>query len=213
MSGRSPTDDLIARLAAAPAPARLAPGLTVGAMALALGLGMALCWGLIGLRPDLATAMRVPMVWAKSALPLLLAVPALWLALRAARPGVRLVLWPLAVPPVLAAGLFADALMTLPAPEVLPTLRGQTALGCLTLVTALSLAPIVAGVALLSRGASTRPVLSGALIGLASGAAGAAAYALHCSEDSPLFFVTWYGTAILIATGLGALAGARFLRW
>ena len=96
MSGRSPTDDLIAWLAAAPAPARLAPGLTVRAMALALGLGMALCWELIGLRPDLARALRMPIVGAKSALPLLLAVPALWLALCAARPGERLVLWPLA---------------------------------------------------------------------------------------------------------------------
>jgi hypothetical protein len=65
----------------------------------------------------------------------------------------------------------------------------------------------------LRRGASTRPALSGALAGLLSGGAAATVYAVHCPEDSPLFYASWYVLAILGATALGALLGARLLRW
>jgi hypothetical protein len=36
---------------------------------------------------------------------------------------------------------------------------------------------------------------------------------VHCTEDSPLFWSFWYVLAILFATALGALLGARVLRW
>ena len=58
-----------------------------------------------------------------------------------------------------------------------------------------------------------RHVLSVALFGLAGGGAGAAVYALHCTEVSPLFYVTWYGLAILVVTAVSALLGPRILRW
>ena len=45
--------------------------------------------------------------------------------------------------------------------------------------------------------------------GCSRGGAAAAVYALHCTEDSPLFYAVWYGLAILAATGVGALLGAR----
>ncbi|HBT01009.1 MAG TPA: hypothetical protein DEB47_14365 [Citreicella sp.] len=70
-----------------------------------------------------------------------------------------------------------------------------------------------AGLALLRRGAPTRPVLSGALTGLAASAGTAAGYALHCTEDSPLFYVSWYGLALCLASALGAWLGHRHLRW
>ena len=63
------------------------------------------------------------------------------------------------------------------------------------------------------RTAPTRPVLTGALLGVAIGAGVAAGYALHCIEDSPLFFVSWYGLAIGIVGGVGGLLGHRLLRW
>ena len=65
----------------------------------------------------------------------------------------------------------------------------------------------------LRRGAPARPALTGALLGLASAGGIAAGYALHCTEDSPLFFVSWYSLAILLVAGLGALAGRRVLHW
>jgi hypothetical protein len=41
----------------------------------------------------------------------------------------------------------------------------------------------------------------------------AAGYALVCTEDSRLFFVTWYGLGIVLGGALGAAAGIQVLRW
>ncbi len=41
----------------------------------------------------------------------------------------------------------------------------------------------------------------------------AAVYSLHCPEDSPLFFLLWYGLGIVIAGAAGARLGSRVLRW
>jgi hypothetical protein len=49
--------------------------------------------------------------------------------------------------------------------------------------------------------------------GLAGSALSAAVYALHCTEDSPLFYVTWYGLAIAGVTLVSTLIAARSLRW
>lgn len=213
MTPQTSTDTLIAQLAATPAPKppALRPiGLTICA---AILLGLLAFWLLLGFRADLGAALMAPVTLAKSVLPLMLAALALPLVLRAARPGARLALWPLWLPIGLAGLLLAARLMAVPAPQIGPEMLGQTAAACLLSVTLLSVAPMIAGVMMLRPWASTRPVLSGALIGLVSGAGAAAGYALHCTEDSPLFFVTWYGLAIALATGLGALLGHRYLRW
>jgi hypothetical protein len=65
----------------------------------------------------------------------------------------------------------------------------------------------------LRHGAPTRPTLAGAGAGLLSGALSASLYILHCPDDSPIFVAAWFTLAIAIATGIGALAGRRFLRW
>ena len=213
MTGRMTTEELIDALAARPAPPplnRLAVGLALTGAVVA---GLSVFWAVFGFRPDLARALVTPVTLAKTVLPLALSVTALLLALRSARPEVRLPLWPLLLPAGLAAVLFLRTAMGTPPEQFLPGLMGQTALACTLSVTGLALAPVLLGTSLLRRGASTRPALSGALIGLASGAGATAGYALHCTEDSPLFFVTWYGLAIVLATALGAVIGARRLRW
>lgn len=65
----------------------------------------------------------------------------------------------------------------------------------------------------LRRGAPTSPVRAGAVASLAAGAIGAALYALHCVDDSPLFVLAWYGLAIGIVTAAGAALGRRILAW
>ena len=62
-------------------------------------------------------------------------------------------------------------------------------------------------------GRSTRQALAARSPALASGATAAAVFAIHCTEDSPLFYAVWYALAILIVTGLGAALGRRVLRW
>lgn len=61
--------------------------------------------------------------------------------------------------------------------------------------------------------ANTSPTASGAAIGLAAGAIGALAYAMHCPMDNPVYLLCWYVPALLISTGMGRLLGARLLRW
>jgi hypothetical protein len=48
---------------------------------------------------------------------------------------------------------------------------------------------------------------------LLAGGLAAALYALQCTDDSPLFIVTWYSLAIAAVTLIGTLAGRRLLRW
>lgn len=213
MTNRSSTDALIRQLAASPPPARLSRRLAAGSMLGAVGLAVGLFLLLAGPRADLWTVLAHPAVLAKMALPLALAVPAMMLALRSARPGAPLRLWPLAIPVAIALALFAARLGQTPPARILPGILGSSAAACLLSITALSAPAMVLGMILLRRGAALRPALTGGLTGLAASAGATAGYALHCTEDSPLFFTTWYGLAILICTAAGALAGRRLLRW
>jgi hypothetical protein len=84
---------------------------------------------------------------------------------------------------------------------------------CLVLIPALSAAPFIALILALRQGAPTRPMLAGATAGLVAAAIGATLYASHCQDDSPLFLAAWYVIAVAIMAALGALLGARLLRW
>lgn len=212
MTDRRSTEDLIRDLAAAPVPARYSPGAAICGMAGLLVGGLALYFAVFGLRPDLDSAwMHLP-VQAKSILPALLSLLAIWLAFVSTRPEGRVLLWPLAIPVLLAFALALFRIATADAALVTEAI-GQTALACLASIAMLSALPLAIGIAFLRRSAPTRPVLTGALLGVAIGAGVAAGYALHCTEDSPLFFVSWYALAIGIVGGVGGLLGHRFLRW
>jgi len=213
MTPRQSTADLIRDLSSQAPPPRFSPRGAVVAIVIAVAVGVGLYWLVFGLRPDLDRAVALPMTWLKSALPFALAVLAMVQAVASARPGAHLRLWTLALPAAIAAMLVLYRLTTATEDQVLPEMVGQTAAACLLSVTALSVVPVTLGLLLLRRGAPTRPGLTGACLGIATAAAVASGYALHCTEDSPLFFVLWYGLAIAITAGLAALAGRRFLRW
>lgn len=212
MTTRQTTDELIRDLAARPAPAPFHPVAAAGGMAVMAALVLGLYLAGFGLRADMAGAWQHLAVQAKTVLPALLSLIAIWLALRSARPEGRIKAWPLAVPIALALALALQRLVMADGPH-LAELMGNTAMACLASITLLSALPLAVGVVLLRRAAPTRPVQTGALLGIAVGAFVAAGYALHCTEDSPLFFVSWYGIAIGLAGTGGAYLGHRFLRW
>jgi hypothetical protein len=213
MTRRRTTDDFIRDLATLAPPPAFSPAVTVLTMGGIVALGVALLLAAIGVRSDLATAITEPMILAKSVLPVMLSATAMLFALQAARPGVTRPMLPLAVPVLLAGVLFAWQAVQTPADALLPGIVGNTAVYCLLSITSLSFLPVAAAIALFRRGATTRPVWTGGLIGLAASAAVASGYALHCTEDSPLFFTVWYGLGIAICGCAGAWAGHRFLRW
>ncbi len=208
---RVSTEEFIAKLSAAPAPAPLRLGAVLAALGLAVFAGLALFWSVFGLRAGLGGALMQPMVLAKSALPLALCALALVPLARGLRPEARMPLAPLALP-LLGALVLVAARLTQGGGLLSETL-GQTAGACFAAIVGLSLIPLALGLWLLRAGASTQPRRSGALLGLALGGAVTSGYALHCVEDSPLFFGLWYSVAILAVGALGAVLGGRMLKW
>ena len=77
----------------------------------------------------------------------------------------------------------------------------------------LSIAPFAALLFALSEGAPAKPRLTGAVAGIAAGALAATLYAMHCTDDSPLFVATWYTIGIGIMALAGSVLGERLLRW
>lgn len=213
MTPKRSTEDLIRALAGQPVPAPWSPVATLGATLGAGALPLALFLVLTGVRADLAGAMTQLAVQAKTVLPLGLGGLAGALAFASARPGQRFALWPLALPLALGMALVLLRLGIGPEATVMAEWVGSTALVCLLSITALSALPLATGLVFLRRAAPTRPALTGALLGLAVGGGVTAGYALHCTEDSPLFFMTWYSLAICLVTAMGAMWGGRFLRW
>jgi hypothetical protein len=210
------TDDLIRALAAdtlqpaAPGPALLLP-LLVPALALAL----VAMWLTIGFRADLADVPASPVSFARIVLTAFLGVIAARLALVLARPegaGVAR-LWPLAAVAAVAAALWVWALVATPPEGRGMAMVGKTMVNCLVTIPLLSVLPVASILYVLRQGATTAPARAGFVAGLAGAGLAAMIYALHCTEDSPLFYVTWYGLAIMGVALVSALIGARSLRW
>jgi len=211
------TDELVAMLAngviaVEPHAAARRYAIALGAGALAAGVLMVT---LLGVRPDLAAALRLPMFWVKAAYVAVLAVAALVAALRLSRPGVRLDWVPaLMAAPILAMWLLALVVLVNAGPSERSALfYGDTWTSCPWLIAMLS-APVFVGVLWAMKGlAPTRLRLAGAVAGLLSGATGALVYCLHCPELEAPFLGCWYLLGMLILTAVGALAGPRLLRW
>lgn len=211
------TDDLVAALAAAAAPVDLARvqrrfrgKLLAGVLA-----ALVLTWLLLGPRPDLAEAMRLPMFWLKAALPASVAIASWAMLVRLGHPGARLRAGPLAAVAPLALVTVAGVLVlgqSAPA-ERAGLLFGQTWQECLVNIPLLALPALALALWALRGLAPTRPAAAGAAAGLFAGAAGAFAYAMHCPELEVPFLGAWYVAGMLIPAGLGAAAGSRLLRW
>ncbi|MDS9468964.1 DUF1109 domain-containing protein [Paracoccus sp. MBLB3053] len=208
------TDDLIARLAAEPPRPSFQPQrimlAVLGAVALACGLFL----GVVGIRDDLFDAMSHPAVQAKTLLPFLICLVALPRAMRSARPeGNRLPFAALSWPIGAAIALGIWSWVTLPSSARLAEMTMPAIAECVGLILLLTSAPLGLAISRLRSGAPTRPRMTGALAGLGVSAAAATGYSLFCTQDNPVFFVIWYGAALLVATFAGAYAGAHWLRW
>lgn len=210
------TDDLIRALSADKEPSGPAPGL---ALALAGAAGfvvsvLVFLW-LVPLRPNLGEAMRsFPFMLKPLEMGLLVVASAIAL-LRLAQPGASLgrVIWVAALVPVLMVAALGFELVTVPRVQWLDRLAGVHWQICVLNMVILSLPILAALLVGLRYGAPTRPTLAGAGAGLLAGAMAASLYISHCPDDSPLFVAAWFTLAIAIATGIGAMAGSRVLRW
>ena len=169
----------------------------------------------LGIRPDVMTAMRNPFFDLKFAVTLALAISAMAVCLHLSRPEATLrgFGWLLLIPAgILTASIGGEMMM----PQRLPAMTrlvGSNSRVCMTAIPLLSL-PILAGALIgLRRGATARPAVAGAIAGLASAGLAATLYASHCTDDSPLFVATWYTLSTALVTAIGALAGAKLLKY
>jgi len=211
------TDDLITLLAAGEGPVdrhalarRLAQALLAGLLAAVL-----MTVALYGVRSDLADVARTPLFWAKLALPGSLALLALWLTQRLARPGVKGGLaWGLLGLPLLLVWVGAAiSLSGAPVEARAELIFGRTWRTCALNISLLSV-PVFIAVVWAVRGlAPTRLRQAGGAAGLLAGSTATLAYCLHCPEMQVPFWGTWYLLGMLVPTLVGALAGPRLLRW
>lgn len=209
------TDDLIGALAQAANPPPLNLARLGAEVAAVTALAGALFLALAGTRADLAAHLVQPLIALKTAFPLTLALIALPLMLRSLRPEARLgagaALFAL---PLLAAAALWLWTFTHTAPPARFVDVGVLSLAeCMGLILAISALPAWATLRLIMRGASLHPARTGALAGLAVSAEAASFYSLFCTQDNPLFYLTWYGTAMALVTLAGAVLGRRWLRW
>jgi hypothetical protein len=167
----------------------------------------------LGPRPDIAQVATEPRFLLKFVETLLLAATAGLVLLRLAQPGIRHRAAPLLLAPALLAVAVVAELVLMPPETWAMRLVGKNSLVCLTAVPLLAAPVLVGALHVLRRSAPTRPALAGAVAGLVAGGLGAALYASHCIDDSPLFVGTWYTLAIALVAAAGALAGHRLLRW
>lgn len=169
----------------------------------------------IGVRTDFEHALRTVRFLLKFAIAMPLAAGAIALALALGCPGARggWALRVLCAAPLLLAGAVALELVTTPPEAWKGSMMGHNARFCLTLIPLLALGPLTCLMAVLRRGAPTRPGLTGAVAGLGAAAIAATFYAANCDDDSPLFMALWYPMPLALVSAAGYALGRRFLMW
>lgn len=208
------TDDLITTLSSQPALPPLRSGPQVGALLAVMVISAGVFLAVAGPRDGLPGLLMQPLIATKTLLPALLCLIGL--------PPLMALLYPegriahplrLALPLALAAGLWGFGFVTLPDAARFAQFTPLAIVECVGLILVIAALPLWVALRLAARGVPTRPALTGALAGLVVGAGAAAGYSFFCLQDNPLFYVTWYGTAIGLTTAAGAWLGARRLRW
>ena len=210
------TDRLIQTLAADNAQRSRPVGTALSvALLLAFATAAVLLLSTIGLRADIRSAMRTPLFDLKFVVTLALAIPALAISLHLARPEATMRGWGWwLLAPLVILALGAAAEMAMPnRPPMMMRWMGHNAMLCLATIPLLALPILAAALLALRQGAPSRPALAGAVAGLLSAGLAATLYAAHCIDDSPLFVATWYTLATALVTAIGALAGAKWLRY
>ncbi len=209
------TEQLIRAMAADTTPVRPAEAVLPLTLLAAVAFGALVFAVTMGVRPELAEVFLTAPVLLKQTFPIVMAVAALGAVVRLSRPEARLDgwTWALMLAPAMVVAAFWVTASTTPIADWPAAIMGETALDCFLSVSILGLLTLAGALWALRRGASTHPRLSGALAGLLSGSTAAAAFAVFCTEDNPMFWGVWYILGIGVVTGIGAIEGRRRLRW
>jgi len=210
------TGELIQVLAAdAKRPRTSLPSTWWCAASFAIVLAAIVFYATVGLRPDIATAVGTLRVLFKFALMLTLAGTAFGALRMLSRPegNWRRALPLLAAAPALLIAAVVLELMSVPRETWSERAMGASNVYCTILIMMIGIGPLSLFLLALRHGAPTSPRISGAVAGLLAGGISATIYALHCTDDSPLFVAVWYGMALAGLAVLGSIAAPRLARW
>jgi hypothetical protein len=212
------TDELINTLvadhAAQPRPRPIGHGLVMAIIG-GLAISGALFALTLGVRPDIVSALSTWRFDLKLSANLVLVIAATWVALRLSSPITKPLsaMRPLLVPALLLLAAAMYELVTVPASAWPSRAMGVNGVMCVASIIYLSAFPLTTTIYALRQGAPMSPALAGAAAGLLAGALGATVFAMHCTNDSPLFVAIWYALAIGLMSIFGLLVGKRALRW
>jgi hypothetical protein len=211
------TDDLISMLGTHVEPVDQKYVLRAIGMATAAGtlVAMAVMFLAFGFRTDLTTPRAFAFLFLKLAFAVVTLVLTAIMLTKLARPGgerrisMAWVVLPFAAVVLLAAAHLASA----PSAHWERMIVGDQWLECLVSIPIIAIVPFAVIIWAVRRMAPTDLRRAGALAGLIAGSISAAAYALHCMDDSVPFVALWYSGTIILCTAAGALLGPRLLRW
>ena len=169
---------------------------------------------ILGLRPDLAEAVQLPMFWIKIAFTATLVAASVLAAQRLSQPGVPLGWAPagLATPVFAMWCLAAFALARADRAEWPTLLLGGMWAMCMLFIVLLSLPVLIGMLWALRRLAPPRLHEAGGAAGLVAGSTGGLIYAFHCPELAAPFIGTVYLFSMLIPVGLGVMIAPHVLR-
>jgi hypothetical protein len=211
------TDDLIEVLSRGEPPINRRRRMMVWMLALAAGMcgTFVVMVTVLGMNPDLSMLFRNVWFWVRFAFIFSVGALAAWLFAFLGKPGRARhapTAW-IALPFAMVAALAAAMIGMAPSDERADMLLGVSWNVCSRNIALMAIPVFVASVWVARQFAPTRLRLTGAALGLFSGAVGAFAYSLHCPELSPPFLAVWYAIGMLIPAALGALLGKRLLAW
>lgn len=209
------TEDLIALLAkdeSAPAKPHAKRRMALAAV-LGLALGLALLVSFLRIRPDIGAATGPVLL--KALFSAAFAGAAAPLLLRMGQPGRP---WRNFARALIGLGGLAAAAGLVAFIGAAPEKRYEALMGtgapwCVVFIPLLALPSAVLLTFVLRALAPTRLAATGAALGAFSGGLGAVVYSMYCPVDHVAFVTVWYAAAIGLCAALGAIAGARLLRW
>jgi hypothetical protein len=212
------TNELINTLvgdhASQPRPKPVGHGLVMAIIG-GLAISSALFLLTLGVRPDILSALSTWRFDLKLSVNVVLAITASWAAVRLSSPTITPLsaMRALLVPALLLLGAVIYELITIPASAWPSRAMGVNGVMCFASIIFLSVLPLAATIYVLRQGAPTSPAMLGAVGGLLAGGLGATVFAMHCTNDSPLFVAIWYVLAIGLMSMFGLVVGRRALRW
>lgn len=194
-------------------PLKARDGLALTLMTAAVFAALVAVFG--GIRGDILMGIPDPMFFLRGGALLLLGLTSSYAVIAMSQPAVGNSFkgWVWALFAALLFPATAAVMAMIAAPDNMSIFVPRYGVECLAISMLVGTGIAAAQVFWLRRGAPVALDRAGWLVGMSSGALGAAAYSLHCPFNSIFYIGLWYSLAVAICAILGRLIVPRLIRW